>query len=447
MKKRWMLASGAALLPMALTVSSAGFGVTLAAGTYGSTAIAPSAAHSTYTIGVDNTTPSGHLLMYTDFFPRSGTKVRQGDIVDFKWNPGNPDGLHTATLLKIVDSPTTWIPPIFPDPDDGSAQLQLTPGVDQPSNPSCGTAGAPCAFDGAAQLNSGAYNTAPGHDFYVAIKAVPGTTVNFKCLLHQAMVGSLSVVGNGASTVSSVDVAAAAQYAADTKEALAAEAAVAVPAATANADGSKTWNAQAGTQGRYEQVLEFFPRSFSIAPGDSIKWTTRVNDIHTVTFPDGDASAAADWHAFFCEGGLLGGDTPASGDPVSDCPNPANFEEHILQSPTGGTTLASPATVATSGLLWGTIPLSLLLPDHYTFKIGGAGNYTYQCKVHDHMTGAVWAVSSVAPASDTAPQPASAVGSLPSTSALPHPTLASAVGFLSLALWNGIGLWSRRLTS
>jgi plastocyanin len=447
MKKRWMLAGGAALLPMALAVSSAGVGIALAAGTYGSTAVASAAAPRTYTIGVDNTTPSGHLLMYTDFFPRAGTRVLQGDIVDFKWNTGNPDGLHTATLLKIVDSPTTWIPPIFPDPDDGSAQLQLTPGVDQPSNPSCGTAGTPCAFDGTAQLNSGAFDTAPGHDFYVAINALPGMTVNFKCLLHQAMVGSLSVVGSGASTVPSVDAAAAAQYTADTKEALAAEAAVTVPAATTNSDGSRTWKVQAGAQGRYEQVLEFFPGSFSITPGDSIKWTTKVNDIHTVTFPDGDASAADDWHTFVCEGGLLGTDTPAAAPPASPCPKPANFEEHILQSPAGGTTLRSPATVATSGLLWGTLPLSLLLPDHYTFKLSGAGNYTYQCKVHDHMTGAVWAVLPVAPPPGTVPQPAPAAGNLPNTTALAVPMVVSAVGFVSLALWNGIGVRSRRLTS
>jgi plastocyanin len=350
--------------------------------------VAHAAAPTTYTIGVDNQTPSGHLVQYTDFFPRGGTNVRHGDIVDFKWNTGSPDGFHTATLLRTVDLPGASSVPVIPDLDDG-VQLQENPAVDEPSKPSCGTVASPCPFDGSAQLNSGAFDTAPGHDFYVAINAQPGTTVKFVCLLHKAMVGSLSVVGSGPSTVPSVDTAAAAQYTADTNEALAAEAGVTVPAPTSNSDGSKTWNAQAGAAGAYEQVLEFFPRNLSITAGDGVKWTTKVTDPHTMTFPAGDASAADDYHHFVCEGAPLSPDTPASAPPASPCANPGNFEVHSTPFPAGGTTLASPATVATSGLIWVGLPL---FPDHYTFKLSGTGTYTYQCKVHDHMTGTISAL-------------------------------------------------------
>jgi len=359
---------------------------TLSVGSGGSTA---HAAPRIYTIGVDNKTPSGHLIQYTDFFPRRGTAVLRGDIVDFKWNKGSPDGFHTATLLKTIDSPGASSSPVVPDPDDG-AQLQENPAVDEPSDPSCGTRGYPCAFDGSAQVNSGAFDNAPGHDFYAAINAPPGTTVTFVCLIHKAMVGTLSVVGRGASTVRSVNAAAVAQYPADTKDALAAEKAVRVPAPTSNSDGSTTWNAQAGAAGPYEQVLEFFPRSLSVKAGDRVAWTTKVTDAHTMTFPDGDASAADDYHHPVCEGGPLSTDTPAAEPPAPPCSNPTNFEVHSTPFPAGGTTLASPATVATSGLIVVGFPL---FPDHYTFKLAGVGNYAYQCKVHDHMTGRVSAAS------------------------------------------------------
>lgn len=421
--------------------------VAMTALSVGSGGITAHAAPRIYTIGVDNQTPSGHLVQYTDFFPRVGTRVLKGDIVDFKWDTGSPDGTHTATLVNFIDSPGASSSPVVLDPDDGSAQLQENPAIFEPSDPSCGTVGTPCAFDGTLQLNSGAFDNAPGHDFYVAINAAAGTTVKYVCLLHPAMVGSLSVVGSGASTLPSVDAAAAAQYTADTNDALAAEAGVIVPAPTANSDGTKIWNAQAGAAGPYEQVLEFFPRSLRITAGDSVKWTTTVTDAHTMTFPEGDASAAVDYHKFVCEAGLLGGDTPTAAPHGVSCPNPVNFESHFFPFPAGGSVLASPATVATSGLIRVGFPL---LPDNYTFKLSGEGYYTYQCKLHDHMTGAVSAVSTVSlatPASATAAQQPTPVRNLPNTATLPPPLplVVLVLAFLSLLVLAGIGVRSWRL--
>ena len=400
------------------------------------------AAPTTYTIGVDAKTPPGELFQYTDYFPRVGTKVLKGDVVDFKWNTESPDGVHSATLLKTVDTPGPSSAPVIPDPDDGPTQLQENPAADQPSNPSCGTVGSPCSFDGLMELNSGIFDNAPGHDFYVAINAPVGTTVNFKCLLHSAMKGTLSVVGSGASTAQSLDAAAAAQYTADTNDGLKAKAAVSVPAPTTNSDGSKTWYALAGAQGPNTQVLEYFPRNLNIAPGDSVKWTTKVIDPHTVTVPSGDASVAVDYHHPVCEAGLLHPDTPAAEPPAPPCAKPADFEMHSTPFPAGGTTLAGTETVATSGLIVASSPL---FPDHYTFKLSGAGNYTYQCKVHDHMTAAVWVVSSVAapPAADSQSPPPAPVSNLPNTTTSPLPMTAPALGFLSLAL---VRAWSRRPT-
>jgi plastocyanin len=424
--RRTRLLAFRSLLAVAITALSVGSGV-----------ITAHAAPTTYTIGVDNASPANHLFQYTDFFPRGGTTVLQGDVVDFKWNTGSPDGFHTTTLLKTGDTPDQVFaatPPVTPDADDGASTVQENPAIGAPTNPACGTVGSPCAFDGTAQLNSGAFPTAPGNDFFVNVTAQAGTTVTFICLIHPGMVGSLSVVPSGASTTGSVTSAAAAQYASDTTEALAAEAAVTVPAATTNADGSKTWNAQAGAEGPHEQVLEFFPNNLSVTAGDSVKWTSKVHDIHTVTFPDGAASAADDFHQFVCEGGPP--DTPAAAPPAPPCVNPANFESHFTGGPAGGTTLASPSTVATSGVI---AAAPLPFPNNYTFKVAGVGNYTYQCKVHDHMTATLVAVAAL---------PKSGGGS--STRQVGRhdsgPLPLAVLVLLSLAGLTGVMVWRRRLT-
>lgn len=423
MSRRRRLAFGP-VMAMAITVLSLGAGGIVAQ------------AATTYTIGVDNVTTGNHLFMYTDFFPRGGTSVLQGDVIDFQWSTGSPDGFHTATLLKTGDTPAAVYAataPVTPDADDGAGTIQENPAIGAPTNPACGTVGSPCPFDGTAQLNSGAFPTAPGNDFFVTVNATPGTTVNFICLIHPGMVGSLSVVASGASTTGSVTAAAVAQYATDTTEALAAEAAVTVPAATTNADGTRTWNAQAGAEGLHEQVLEFFPKNINITAGDSVKWTSKAHDIHTVTFPDGAASAANDFHQFVCEAGPP--DTPAAPPPAPPCVNPLNFESHFTGGPAGGTTLANPTTVATSGVI---AAAPLPFPDNYTFKVAGVGNYTYQCKVHDHMSATLAAVAVLPKAgSGRSMQQAISRGSA-------LPAIAGLV-ILSLLALVGIGSWRRRL--
>src|SRR4051794_6261012 len=78
-------------------------------------------------VGVDNAPPTGHDWTYRDFFPRAGISVHDGDVLDFKWNTGAPDGFHTATALKDGESPSdawsTIYPTFVPDGDDGPNQL------------------------------------------------------------------------------------------------------------------------------------------------------------------------------------------------------------------------------------------------------------------------------------------------------------------------------------
>src|SRR5207245_1795713 len=190
----------------ALSVSSA-----MVAGCFGSS-ITASATSTTYTIGVDNATPNGHDFEYVDFFPRglplddsgaSPTLIPDGATLDFAWNPGSPDGFHTATLLKAGTAPGPNTrgsdhPVAVPDSDDGTGKLQLNPAILAPGpDPSCGhDVGSPCHYGGGTELNSGAQPTATGAHYFVNISLDTSspTTVHFVCLIHPGMQGAVTVV-------------------------------------------------------------------------------------------------------------------------------------------------------------------------------------------------------------------------------------------------------------
>ena len=261
--------------------------------------------------------------------------------------------------------------------------------------------------------------------------------MTFLCLIHQGMVGSVNVVApGGESTPAAVTAAGAAQLTADTTEAVAAAAGVTVPAATTNANGTKTFNVIAGVETAHEQVLEFFPSSVNITTGDSVKWTSIVHDIHTATFPDNATSAVDDFHHFVCEATPpTNPDTPAAPAPPF-CANPADFETHFTPGPAGGTVLANPTTVATSGII---AAAPAPFPDHYTFSVTSAGTYTYHCTVHDHMAGEV-----LAAAAPALPATGSRTSALPQTPPGNQAPPIAALAILGLALLVGLGITGRR---
>ena len=369
------------------------------------------AAPQTVVIGVDHAAPSGHNWLYVDFFPRTGVNIHSGDTIDFQWATA-PDGFHTATLLKTGETPQqawqTVYPLATPDSDDSSSQLQLNPAIVASTNPpagsgapgACGNATTPCTFSGSSDLNSGGNPTAPNTDFFVNVTA-PAGTYNIVCLIHAGMAATFTVVDATAtaSTPSDVTTAANSQATADTNEALAAEAAAPPSQVTNNADGTHTVTATAGTASAHVEVAEMLPQNLSIKAGDTIKWTTStIKDVHTVTFPQG-SDPSTEPLPFECEAGPP--DAVQPGPPTGPgppCGDPTKFENHLDPAPVGPTTLAGPTTNASSGIL-ATPPAPF--PTNYSFKFASAGSYTYQCRIHDHMTGTV----TVLAATITAPAP------------------------------------------
>jgi plastocyanin len=351
------------------------------------------AATQTISIGVDHAPPVGHNFEYVDFFPRSSVKIHTGDVIDFGW-AATPDGLHTATLLKNGESPGhAWASHILAasDADDG-AQLQLNPTIGAPTHPpagsgapgACGSAAQPCVYNGSADLNSGASPTNGATHFFVKVNVPAGTTVNVVCLVHPGMAGSFDVVGAGAaaSTPSSVAATAATQASADNTGAFAAEAASATPEVVNNSNGTHTVTLTAGTATDHVEVAEMLPSAATVTAGDTVRWVTKtIKDIHTVTFPTGNQPQTEPIPQY-CEGTPDVLQTaPPAGPP---CGDPSKFETHLNPAPFGGTEILSPVTIATSGLM--AVPPAPF-PTSYSFTFPNAGTYTYQCRIHDHMTG------------------------------------------------------------
>jgi plastocyanin len=362
------------------------------------------AAVQTVAISVDHTPPAGHDFEYVDFFPRSGVKIHSGDVVDFGWS-ASPDGFHTATLLKTGETPAQgWAahPFAVPDADDGASQLQLNPAITNPTHPpagsgapgACGSAASPCVYNGSAELSSGANGSDGKSHFFVKVNVPAGTTVNIVCLVHPGMTASFDVVGASAaaSTPSDVASATASQAAADTSGALAAEAAASTPQVTTNANGTHTVTVTAGTATDHVEVVEMLPGNTMITAGDTVRWMTKtMKEIHTVTFPQG-FNPLTNPDPSYCEGTPdVAFNGPPSGTACGG--NPSKLETHLNPAPVGSTTIPSPVTLASSGLI-ASSPGPF--PSGYSFTFPDAGTFTYQCQIHQHMTGTLTVLSAAA---------------------------------------------------
>src|SRR6202162_2805276 len=78
----------------------------------GALSVGANSSPRTYLIGVDAAGPTGNNFEYVDFFPRGQVLptdpqavVSNGTVLDFRYNLGSLDGLHTATLLPFGETP------------------------------------------------------------------------------------------------------------------------------------------------------------------------------------------------------------------------------------------------------------------------------------------------------------------------------------------------------
>lgn len=365
-------------------------------------ALPASAAESrTLVVGVDNISPANENFAFLDYYPRAGISVHNGDVVGFRFTPpASSDQIHTATLgtstgetpLQIVSA--SKYTPFIPDADDGF-QLQFSNAVLFPENPpagapgGCGTQAQPCSYNGANEINSGILCQVgcPNSEYFykIDVPSVPeaGLTVHYVCLIHgPTMQGTLRIVSDDhrASTQRQLNATARAQYAPQIGRGFEAK-------HNALAQARRTGQVRAGTEdpSGHVQVLEMLPQNLEVQSGKSVSWLSPSrNEIHTVTFPAGPGSDSVDPLPFMCEGSP---DTPASFPGGVPCGNPTIFENHLNPQPQGATTISSPSTVGSSGII-SSIP-GIPFPASYTFSFSTTGTFAYQCRIHNHMTGTI----------------------------------------------------------
>jgi plastocyanin len=391
--------------PLLATVALIG-GLLLTTG--GAAATAPATPLFTMTADRLSAIPAGHKWSFNDFFPRTAT-IATGGTLQF-----TNEGFHTATLL-----PPSWSVAADNDVNGiAAADIDDTPlnkngttrvlenlgGVMPVPFQGCGTAAAPCVFDGTSIVSMGApFSADPPAPFVVTVIAPPGTYA-FHCRIHPLMAGTLTVVAAGAAgatTAATADAAAAAQATQDVSEGMAAEAAASKAGQKKNANGTTTWTLTLGTSdpAGHVAVLDMLPRKVTIKPGDTVVWRPLDrNEPHTVTFPKDLETEEAP----MCEG-PGGTDTPATPTVIPPT-GPQDFAcsgggqpEFEIGGGNGVTTVTSPTTVSDSGLVaYRTliagldIPASAALSSWYVRFTGAkAGTYTYVCQFHDGMEGTI----------------------------------------------------------
>lgn len=338
---------------------------------------------SVYTVVVDGQPTPGEPWAFEEFFPHA-IKVQQGDIITTAWNGTNFP--HTATFVNAAD-PVAWrqqnqapgaaYAVVVPDSAVGGddPEAVLNPTVLFPSSFGCGTAVAPCSFDGKSVVSSGLQFSNPSAQpsFSVVVNAPVGH-YSLLCLIHPGMEIRLDVVSSEQSIPSPAQVdAQAAREAARANAIDASKAdAQAQQVQTSGIGGGHTrWTISAG--GFYKQVSanEYVDAGLTLRVGDELQ-VDGLEEIHTATFPLSAASTVP-FTLSQCE--VPGPDVPATS--PADCASPSQFQVALNNqavAPTPANELSDPAAFVNGGLI--------ATGQSSTFRAAAPGTYTLVCLVH-----------------------------------------------------------------
>lgn len=373
---------------------------------------ATEAAPRTVTVAVDGTVEDRNVAML-GYFPRELT-VRQGDTVEFAFQPGDP---HTVSLGTLVDEglaaaaeadeegppPEAFqrIPQVVSEQDlsiNATGALPCFTGEQPPQD------GTPCeqgeqpAFDGSHVLySSGVLEPESTFTVEIAEDTAAGTYQYF-CLLHGPdMAGSLTVVEADEAAPSAEEVAATAE------EERAAVAEGAQPSLEGLSEGTvpgledvlpespDTVVAGGFVPGEVPvDILEFGPTEVNVAAGESVTWS--MIGFHTISFnatqdatppiiEGEDGLPTFNPLTFAPQGGAAGAPPPPEGEPegppaTEGPPAPPMVIEAGEWDGEG---------FFSSGVL-PSFPPNLL---GYQIIFTTPGTYTYQCLIHPDMEGTV----------------------------------------------------------
>lgn len=276
-------------------------------------------------------------------FQAPNLKVHAGDTLTFDFH-----GFHTATFLPANTDLFHWIQSntpgtsspfslLVPDPDDtpldnGSSErpsVKVNNAVQFATDPSCGGADNPCSYDGTL-LNSGFPQGEPA-SFSATINANEGDVIWVLCLVHPHMFVKVTVVGDDvpASTQADIDVARAANLAADFDWAEAKDAKLINKRSShVTASGQKVYDVFVGVDNHRASLNAMYPRKTAVPKGATVRFQFNelIYEHHTATMsfreglergqemfspwcdPDTDSAPGPDNPAEFGGGPPCGGD-------------------------------------------------------------------------------------------------------------------------------------------
>lgn len=237
-------------------------------------------------------------------------RVHRGDVINF-----DIQGLHTATFLPRPSDYLDWVvkqsggvaKPYSiwgPDPDDTSIDAggsDATPSIKMknflPSEVDCGSAAAPCPYDGSKVINSGIPvmqgSAAP---FSVRIDAAPdaNNAIWVVCLVHPHMFMRIFVVpdGEAATTQTAIDTDKAAKLAQDMEWASSTDARLSKGSRShVTADGKRVFDVYAGMDNHWASLFAFYPLNLQLKRGQTARFhfTDGIYEVHNAVFPYGQA--------------------------------------------------------------------------------------------------------------------------------------------------------------
>jgi len=320
--------------------------------------------------------------------------VHKGDTITFTFA-----GFHTATLLPDTDQdPTAWrannqvglggptstYSLVVPDADDGATQLEFNNNAMLPSDPTCGTAAAPCSYDGKSVVNSGAFSSS----FTVTINDNSPSSFWVLCLIHADMQMHVNVVSDAtpATAQTAVDSYKASTLANDHESAKALIPKLETQTKHQTSTGP-VWDAYAGFDGDGYGLDGMFPHTMHIKKGQTVRWhfSGLMGNIHTVTFSKNQAvKLNAAFGAPICEG--ASGDTAPTSQAPPFCTDPTTLELHIPAAaalPAGGHTYNG-SGMHSSGIEGAGAPSMAPYDLKFTHKSHKKG-FGYACIIHGAM--------------------------------------------------------------
>ncbi len=336
--------------------------------------------------------------------------VHQGDIVTFTF-----DGFHTATLLPADTDADTWVadnaigfgkPYSFTiaDPDEGPAGAKGNPAMLLPSQLNCGSAAAPCPYDGTEVVNSGIVDpndvqgTQP-YTFSVEINAPVGSSISGLCLIHYGMRLQMTVVASSetATTQDEIDTFAATKSNHDARAAHKLH--VSLLETTAN-QGSGVIDAYVGYDGPHFSLDYMYPGKIELQKGQRVSWhfDQVLFEDHTVTFPSKKAFKIASNSLFppVCDpdGAGTAPDEPSNPDATTlaeVCPSPTQIEFDLdprFGPPAGDGAVTSTKDFESSGVEGANAGVNVSFTLRFPTKTD-TKPYTYICMIHPFMHGKV----------------------------------------------------------